>query len=65
VIIAAKPKVEGDANKALLAACRSALANFMQPKEVVWLDALPRNPNGKIDRKTLSDQHQNLFTDDA
>ncbi|MFK8016070.1 MAG: acyl-CoA ligase (AMP-forming), exosortase A system-associated [Gammaproteobacteria bacterium] len=65
VIIAAKPKVEGDANKALLAACRSALANFMQPKEVVWLDARPRNPNGKIDRKTLSDQHQHLFTDDA
>jgi acyl-CoA ligase (AMP-forming) (exosortase A-associated) len=62
VVVAAKPTVEGDAAQALLDACRAGLANFMQPKEVVWLDALPRNPNGKIDRKRLSDEYQDLFT---
>jgi len=39
---------------ALLAACRSALAGFMVPQRVVVFDALPRNPNGKIDRKSIA-----------
>jgi acyl-CoA ligase (AMP-forming) (exosortase A-associated) len=29
------------------------LPTFMQPRAVHWLDALPRNPNGKFDRAAL------------
>ncbi|MEP3051625.1 MAG: acyl-CoA ligase (AMP-forming), exosortase A system-associated [Erythrobacter sp.] len=29
------------------------LPNFMQPREIHWRDALPLNPNGKVDRSAL------------
>ena len=48
---------------ALLAACREALPAFMLPAWVeVRQEALPRNPNGKIDRKLLSEQLFELFS---
>ena len=46
---------------ALLNHCKQALPNFMVPMEVVSREALPRNPNGKIDRKRLVADYQNLF----
>ena len=32
---------------------KQELPNFMQPTEIHWRDALPLNPNGKIDRTAL------------
>ena len=61
VVVAAKPSGDQAVEAGVLAACRTGLANFMQPRKVVVLDALPRNPNGKIDRKTLSDQYADVF----
>jgi acyl-coenzyme A synthetase/AMP-(fatty) acid ligase len=29
------------------------LPNFMQPQHIHWRDAMPLNPNGKIDRTAL------------
>ncbi len=29
------------------------LPAYMQPREIVWLDALPISPNGKVDRAAL------------
>ena len=44
---------------ALLVACRAAMPAYMVPADVQLLDApLPRNPNGKIDRKLLAAQWQ-------
>ena len=41
--------------EALLDACRERLPSFMQPHEIRWsAAALPRNPNGKIDRKRVA-----------
>ncbi|NJC33308.1 acyl-CoA ligase (AMP-forming) (exosortase A-associated) [Sphingomonas jejuensis] len=34
------------------------LPAFMQPREIRWLDVLPRNPNGKIDRAALKREAQ-------
>ncbi|HYN78050.1 MAG TPA: acyl-CoA ligase (AMP-forming), exosortase A system-associated [Lamprocystis sp. (in: g-proteobacteria)] len=34
--------------------CRGALPGFMVPQRVLFTDSLPRNPNGKIDRKLLA-----------
>lgn len=36
--------------------CQQQLPNYMQPKYIVFVDQLPRNPNGKIDRKQI--QHE-------
>ena len=38
----------------LRAALRRELPNFMQPAEIRWLDEMPLNPNGKIDRALLA-----------
>jgi acyl-coenzyme A synthetase/AMP-(fatty) acid ligase len=32
---------------------KSELPNFMQPQAIHWRDAMPLNPNGKIDRTAL------------
>jgi acyl-CoA synthetase (AMP-forming)/AMP-acid ligase II len=38
---------------ALIAHCRSRLAGFKTPKQVVFLAALPRNPSGKVLKREL------------
>ena len=30
------------------------LPNFMQPQAIRWVEAMPLNPNGKIDRTALA-----------
>ncbi len=39
--------------QALIAHCRSRLAGFKTPKQVVFLDALPRTPSGKVLKREL------------
>ena len=43
----------------LQSAVKKELANFMVPKYFIWLDDMPRNANGKIDRSGLA---RNLTT---
>ena len=51
---------------ALLEACRDTLPGFMLPARVDWVeDALPRNANGKIDRKSLAAERSGLFEEEA
>lgn len=42
-------------------ACRDALPTYMSPLVVEPLPALPRNPNGKIDRPALKNQYRDAF----
>jgi acyl-CoA ligase (AMP-forming) (exosortase A-associated) len=45
----------GVADEAGLSAyLRQNLPNFMQPQVIEWRDALPRNPNGKLDRVAIA-----------
>ena len=44
----------GDA-EGLKAHLKATLPNFMQPAEVVWLEAFPKSANGKLDRNVLSE----------
>ena len=37
----------------LLEHCRAQLARFKVPKEITFLDALPRNPSGKVLKREL------------
>ena len=45
----------------ILAVCREQLPNFMVPAHVQVCDSLPRNPNGKIDRRAIVDSLDGLF----
>lgn len=50
----------------LLAACKPHLPAYMLPQKIVIAGAsLPRNPNGKIDRKLLSQQYEHCFMENA
>jgi acyl-CoA ligase (AMP-forming) (exosortase A-associated) len=40
-------------DEALRAYLKRELPNFMQPSAILWRDALPRSPNGKLDREAL------------
>jgi acyl-CoA ligase (AMP-forming) (exosortase A-associated) len=49
---------------ALQALCRQTLPSYMVPARILVHDGgLPRNPNGKIDRKFLASQLQNTLVD--
>ncbi|MBP6380842.1 MAG: acyl-CoA ligase (AMP-forming), exosortase A system-associated [Sphingorhabdus sp.] len=47
-------RANGAADEAALAAhMKTALPNFMQPADYVWLEEFPKNANGKLDRDGL------------
>jgi fatty-acyl-CoA synthase len=40
----------------LIEHCRSRLGKFKVPKDVILIDALPRNPSGKVLKRELRDR---------
>jgi acyl-CoA ligase (AMP-forming) (exosortase A-associated) len=63
VVVVATPAPGKElAAEALLAECRSRLPAYMVPAKVdIRSGALPRNPNGKIDRKTLAGEFADMY----
>jgi acyl-CoA ligase (AMP-forming) (exosortase A-associated) len=57
VVIATPPPGKSWNADALLAACKRDLPAFMVPAAIHRRDALPRNANGKIDRKLLANEY--------
>ena len=53
VLVARAAEGVADADRMLAGHFRRAMPNFMQPRRVIWRDALPRNPNGKFDRVAI------------
>jgi len=54
-IAAFLPAEAQDKENALLEACRRQLPEYMVPRKFYYLDRMPLNANGKIDRKKLAD----------
>jgi D-alanine--poly(phosphoribitol) ligase subunit 1 len=52
-VVAVLPRGCGAEPEAVLAACRAVLPRVMVPRRVVFVDAVPRNANGKLDRRQL------------
>jgi acyl-CoA ligase (AMP-forming) (exosortase A-associated) len=48
--------------KELLNKCKKNLPNFMHPKWLEIRSQLPRNPNGKVDRSTLSKEMKDKYS---
>ncbi len=51
----------GTSAEAVKAALSGQLAKFKQPKEIILLDALPRNTMGKVQKKALREAYAGLF----
>ncbi|CCD86343.1 putative AMP-dependent synthetase and ligase [Bradyrhizobium sp. ORS 285] len=49
--------------EALLKQASSRLASFKTPKRVVFVDALPKNPSGKLLKRQLREAHSSLFAE--
>lgn len=47
----------------IIAPLKDVLARFKQPKRVIFLDELPRNAMGKIQKKELREQFADTFQD--
>ena len=48
---------------AIAAALKDRLARFKAPRAVIFVDELPRNTMGKVQKNVLRDAHQKLFQD--
>ncbi len=62
VVVVSVEDPESFSVQALSNLCKAQLANFMVPAKIEVLPILPKNPNGKIDRKTLVQQFADIFT---
>jgi malonyl-CoA/methylmalonyl-CoA synthetase len=47
---------------AMIAECRRQLAPYKSPKRIVFVDELPRNAMGKVQKNLLRDRYKDLFT---
>jgi fatty-acyl-CoA synthase len=59
-IVVRKPGAPID-EAAVIAHCQAHLAGFKQPKRVVFVEALPKNPSGKLLKRELRQAHAALF----
>ena len=48
--------------RAIGEACAADLARFKHPKQTLFVDELPRNTMGKVQKKSLRTEHADLFT---
>jgi acyl-CoA synthetase (AMP-forming)/AMP-acid ligase II len=53
--VALRPDANATADE-LVKHCRGQLASFKVPKDVTFVDALPRNPSGKVLKRELRDR---------
>ena len=49
----------------ILAKLSTRLARFKQPKKVIFLDALPRNAMGKVQKASLRADYAGLYIETA
>ena len=60
-VVLRKPGASGPDEAQVVAVCKEQLANFKVPKRVFFLDELPRNTMGKVQKNLLRDQYGETF----
>ncbi len=53
VLFAKAPEGAAEDSDTIISWMKEKLPNYMQPTDIHWRESLPRNPNGKLDRKSL------------
>lgn len=62
IVLVAKSKLPGEEpSEALLDRLRPEIPNYMIPHAIHWKATLPRNANGKLDRRVLAEEFAGLF----
>jgi malonyl-CoA/methylmalonyl-CoA synthetase len=59
-VVIGAPESERD-EAALIAECRRQLAAYKSPKRIVFVEDLPRNAMGKVQKNLLRDRYTDLF----
>lgn len=66
VVVTYAPENSAETSDQLLTECKLHLPGFMVPARIVaYQEPLPRNPNGKIDRKKLAAELEGLFEENT
>ncbi len=65
VVAVLVPEGEGAVDSAVKAALDPRLARFKHPKRVVWIDELPRNAMGKVQKNVLRDRYADCLTENV
>ncbi|MDD2725086.1 MAG: acyl-CoA ligase (AMP-forming), exosortase A system-associated [Methylovulum sp.] len=65
VVVVSADEPEAFDGQTIVNVCKAQLPNFMVPAKVIALAGLPKNPNGKIDRKSLTGQFANIFNENS
>jgi malonyl-CoA/methylmalonyl-CoA synthetase len=60
-VVAALVAEDGPVKEATLEAALSGLARFKRPRKFFWLDALPRNAMGKVQKQELRARYRDAF----
>ena len=47
----------------VIAHCRAQMAHFKVPKKVIFVDALPKNPSGKLLKRELRTRYEATMKD--
>ena len=60
--VVVRTKAESIDEKAIILALQDRLAKFKQPKKIIFMEDLPRNTMGKVQKNVLRDQFAKLYT---
>ena len=60
-IVLRRPGSSDVTDAGVIAVCKERLANYKVPKRVFFMDELPRNAMGKVQKNLLRDEHKDLF----
>ncbi|HSK40317.1 MAG TPA: malonyl-CoA synthase [Arenibaculum sp.] len=60
-VVLRRPGREDVTAEAVVEACRDQLANYKMPKKVFFVDELPRNAMGKVQKNVLRDTYEAAF----
>ncbi|MGQ9365803.1 malonate--CoA ligase [Azospirillum sp. A39] len=61
-VVLRKPGAASPGEAAVVATCKEQLANFKVPKRVFFVDEMPRNAMGKVQKNLLRDRYAATFT---
>ncbi len=64
IVVATPAKGIQPCSDAIMAICKGRLPSYMIPGAIVFQELLPRNPNGKIDRKRLAAELVDMFQEE-